>query len=379
MILPKNNFFKYFIYFLTIFLIMELILNIAYFILKDRSFYSYHLNKNATFTKHTTHGSVAFKPNILAHMPGYPDNLFTNDYGFIDNDNFKHNLIDHNKFNIFFTGGSTVEGRGSSGNKNTIPSYLERCLLNYNPNVQVVNAGFSGDFSYQEFMRAAGYIIPNFKVDAIIHLGGRNDAHNPFAEGDEWRINNQIYFRKSDYVINNTKLDCILCALSNKLNRYSISFYALGFYYNKIIYYFNRGKFNLADNSEKAKNNMNLSVENYINNVKLMSFYYKQYKIKFYGFIQPVLVKSKKPFSPKEVRYVETFAREYGPDYNNYINQYFNEIKNKNTTEKLIDISDIFKSINETMYFDTVHYIDDGHFLIAETICKNIIDKNIFN
>ena len=341
----KNSYLKYLIYFVLFFFLIEVILNISYFVIKDRSFHSYHLNKNATFTKHTTHGSLTFKPDILAHMPGYPDNLFTNNYGFIDNDNFKHDLINQNKFNIFFTGGSTVEGRGSSGNKHTIPSYLERCLLNYNSDVQVINAGFSGDFSYQEFMRAAGYIIPNFKVDAIIHLGGRNDAHNPFAEGDSWRINNQIYFRKSDYAINNTKLDCILCALSNKLNRYSISFYALGYYYKKIIYNLNKDKFNLANNFEIAAKNMNLSVDNYIKNVNLMNFYYKQYEIKFFGFIQPVLVQDKKTFSEEEIKYIETFANEYGSDYNNYIKQYFNKIKNENINEVLIDISDIFKKL----------------------------------
>ena len=379
MVFFKNNYFKYFIYFCLIFLLIEIILNISYFIIKDRSFHSYHLNKNETFTKFTIHGGVAFKPNVPAHMPGYPNNLFTNNYGFIDNGNFIHDLNNTTKFNIFIMGGSTVEGRGSSGNNYTISSYLERCLLNYNSNVQVVNTGFSGDFTYQEFMRLAGHLIPNFKVDAVIHFGGRNDAHNPFAEGVDWKINNQVYFRKTEYSINNTKLDCILCSISEKLNRYSILFYSLGYYYKKIILYLNINKFNLANNYEIAVKNMNLSVENYLNNIDLINFYSDIHKIKFYGFIQPILVNNKKILSKEEIKNTKNFAKEYGEDYYNYINEYFIKIKNLNKNKNLIDISNIFNNVSETLYYDSSHYNDLGNSLIADNICKNIIDRNIFD
>ena len=35
-------------------------------------------------------------------MPGYPDNLETNQYGFISNNNDKHNLKNLKKKNVFF-------------------------------------------------------------------------------------------------------------------------------------------------------------------------------------------------------------------------------------------------------------------------------------
>ena len=57
-------------------------------------------------------------------MPGYSNNLETDRYGFI------HNGIDleitNETYNIFVTGGSTVEGRGSSSNSNTIAANLEK-------------------------------------------------------------------------------------------------------------------------------------------------------------------------------------------------------------------------------------------------------------
>ena len=60
-----------------------------------------------------------------------------------------------------------------------------------------------------------------------------------------------------------------------------------------------------------------------------MNFYYKQYEIKFFGFIQPVLVQDKKTFSEEEIKYIETFANEYGSDYNNYISNILIKLKTK--------------------------------------------------
>ena len=363
----KNIYFKYFIFPLLLFIILELVLQIAYFLMKDRSFYSYHLNKNATFTNYTIHGGAEFKKNVLAHMPGYPDNLYTNKFGFVANDNFDHDLNNISKFNIFITGGSTVEGRGASSNKNTISSNLERCLNEKSNNIQVINAGFSGDFSYQEFLRSAGKIIPSYKTDVILHLGGKNDAHNPFSEGIYWKKNNQKFFKILDNSINSTKLDCISCSISNKLNRLSITFYSINYYLNKFL--FNKKINDFSSNYTIASDNINVSSTNYLNNIKLMQNYYVDNNIKFYGFIQPYLHHDKKEMSELEVRHMDKFQIEYGINYNKYINNYFKIIIN-NDIEQLIDMTDLFKNNTNELYYDSFHYNDEGNKIIAYNICK---------
>ena len=223
----KKEVLIFFISFLSIFLFLEIILNVVYYIERGRFFHSYHINKDNTFQQFTLHGLYKFNPNVTAHMPGYPDNLSTNKYGFVSNDNFEHNLLDNEKYNIFMLGGSTVEGRGASSNKNTISSNLERCLLKYKNNIQVINAGFSGDFSYQEFLRFAGDILPNYKVDYVISLTGRNDAHYVFIENSDWKINHNPSFSTFTNQINSRKNDCISCAITEKLSRFSLLYYSM--------------------------------------------------------------------------------------------------------------------------------------------------------
>ena len=371
--IKKNNINKI-ISIIFIIIFAELLLHLTYYILKDRSFYSYHLKKNSTFTEYSIHGGLKFKKNILAHMPGYPDNLFTNKFGFIDNDNFIHDLNDSSKLNIFMTGGSTVEGRGASSNLNTIPSSLERCLLNEIDNVQVINAGFSGDFSYQEFMRVAGKILPNYKVDMIIHLGAKNDAHNLFAEGEDWQINNQKYFRTSDYFFNNLKVDCISCSIANKLDRFSLIFYSLNYFYKKyLINKFNKNTLN--NNLYIAKKNMKKSFTNYKNNLSLMNNYYKDYEIEFYAFIQPYLHISNKKITKKEKQFLDKFELDIGKNYHDYIRDYFNLISNNKFKFNVYDISQLFKHQAQETFYDSFHYNDLGNKLIADKICKQILNK----
>ena len=122
-------------------------------------------------------------------MPGYPNNLETDRYGFI------HNGIDleitNETYNIFVTGGSTLEGCGSSSNSNTIAANLEKILNKkvVRKNVRVINVGFAGDDIYQELTKIFGHLIPNFKVDMVISISGRNDGHYPIYRGKNFKKN----------------------------------------------------------------------------------------------------------------------------------------------------------------------------------------------
>jgi len=382
--MTKKNFLKYIISFLSVFLFLEIVLNFIYYFERGRFFHSYHLNKDNTFQQFTLHGLYKFNPNVTAHMPGYPDNLSTNKYGFVSNDNFKHNLLDNEKYNIFMLGGSTVEGRGASSNKNTISSILERCLLKHNNNIQVINAGFSGDFSYQEFLRFAGDIIPNYKVDYVISLTGRNDAHYVFIENSDWKINHNPSFSTFTNQINNQNSDCISCAITEKLSRFSLLYYGMEYYIYKFKlindkykkYSFSKRYSKENFNVEQLSVNLIKAKNTFLNNLNLMKVYANSYNIGFKAYIQPILDSStKKNMTSNEISFLTSYAEEYGDKYFDHINEFFEKIRSENKPY-IQDYSSLFLNQKDELFYDSVHYNDLGNKILANKICNNI--KTIF-
>ena len=89
----------------------------------------------------------------------YP--IYSNRYGFIANNNdaSKEPAVDDSSFNIFVTGGSTVQGSGATRNSATFVAVLERMLNAQVPlggmlrkPIRVINAGVGGYNSSQELI-----------------------------------------------------------------------------------------------------------------------------------------------------------------------------------------------------------------------------------
>ena len=214
--------------FFSLFLFFEILGQSFFYIKNEISFYKY---KDLTFFSFAPKINILnlgmYSPNELAVLSGYPSNLMTDRYGNIHNGLDKE-IVNQN-FNIFFVGGSTVEGRGSSSNQTTIPAYLEKIFNEdyypffLNKKVHVINMGFSGDTTFQEQLRIFGIIMPNYKPDLIISLTGRNNAHNLIARGTDYKINvDNLSFQYQLKFINEFKKDCVICALNFKLKSISI-------------------------------------------------------------------------------------------------------------------------------------------------------------
>jgi len=377
-----NTYSKVFLSIIILLFVIELMGQIIYFFYKKKSFYSFHLNKIETFVFTDFRSGHKFKPNKKAYMPGYPDNLETNEYGFISNNNDKHDLKNLTKKNIFFVGGSTVEGRGASSNKNTIPSNLERCLQKIDKDFQVINSGFSGDTAFQEFLRLSTNIIPDYNTYAVISLSGRNDAHNSFILNETWRENDNLFFKRMNYKINNLKEDCIFCAINQKLLRFSISYYSLNYFIER--YFLNYQSYSQYKNNSEAKKennflmsdkNISPAAKNFIESLILTNFYLENKKIEYFSFIQPALDENFKPQTEFEKNKKKIFEKKVNNLYWAQMLKFYKEAieysKNKNF---IYDISNIFKKYNETLYYDSVHYNDKGNKIIAEEIC--LIFKN---
>ncbi|WP_075506002.1 SGNH/GDSL hydrolase family protein [Candidatus Pelagibacter communis] len=371
-----NSFNKVILSTVILFFIIELMGQTVYFFVKKKSFYSYHLDKNKTFTFTDFRSGQKFKPNINAHMPGYPDNLSTNQYGFISNNNTQHDLKNLTKKNIFFVGGSTVEGRGASSNKNTIPANLERCLQKIDEDFQVINAGFSGDTAFQEFLRLSTSIVPDYKTYAVISLSGRNDAHNSYILNDTWRENDNLYFKRMNYKINNLKEDCILCAINQKLLRISLLYYSFNYFIERYVQ--NYQNYSKLDGETKIKNNflmsdknISLAAKNFIENLVLTNFFLANKGIEYFSFIQPALDENLKHLTEFEKSKKKIFEMKVNNLYWAQIFDFYKEaLKHSKNKNFIYDISDIFKEYNETLYYDSVHYNDRGNEIIAKKICS---------
>lgn len=85
-------------------------------------------------------------------------------------------------WHIFIVGGSSVAGAGATENANTIAPNLERILSRRTGrDVNVVNAGVGGWWSRQEVTWFVNYLLPNHKADDVIFLDGYNDSWRSVA------------------------------------------------------------------------------------------------------------------------------------------------------------------------------------------------------
>ena len=361
-------------------LLIEFIGHSIYYLQRDRTFWSYHIKKIEGYILYTPHGLNRWKPNVIAHMPGYPSFLQTDRYGFIHNGQDRE--ISSNTYNIFLTGGSTVEGRGSSSNEKTISSYLEK-FLNFSvtdKDIRVINAGFSGDTTYQELIRIFGHLIPNFKIDMVISISGRNDGHNPIYRGKYFKPNlgNEAFdlFEKN---FNNLKTSCISCSIDKKLKKYSITYYSINFYINKLLIKRDKlnNKFNNSYNLPLKKIPFNVYSKNTFNNLSTIKHRLDLENIKFVSFLQPTLLENlKKDFSDKEDKNIKKWILESNyVDYFLGIDNFYSELQKYTNDQWFFNISDIFLNNKNELYWDSLHYNDLANKLIADKIGSRLIEE----
>jgi uncharacterized protein YjbI with pentapeptide repeats len=81
-----------------------------------------------------------------------------------------------NTFRIFIIGGSTVYGTGAQSDITTMPSFLQKEFdnSNMNFNIEVINAGISGAWSFSETQLVKNKIL-NFQPDMLVIFEGWND------------------------------------------------------------------------------------------------------------------------------------------------------------------------------------------------------------
>ena len=209
---------------LLILVLLEISAQLIYYFKHNKTFlYQTHTHNKTGFLQMDELGLLWFKKNStvrLKHYSSYTADLYTDNLGLIHNgDEFREdpNVLN---FNIIFLGGSTVEGRGSTSNKKTIPALLESCLRTKKQNINIYNFGFSGDNSFNENLRIYSK-SEYFKPDLIIALDGRNDFDS-FYTKKTLLSNSHVATSNLTYIYNNFNAFEISMRLFNEYMIYTI-------------------------------------------------------------------------------------------------------------------------------------------------------------
>ena len=326
----------------------------------------------ASYIKITPYAGMAFRPNQLINYRNDWGQLTTDSLGFISTDNPVDAKIVREKTDlrrVVVLGGSTVEGRGASANAETIPSRLSACLNSKSrQHYEVINAGFPGDYSYNQFARLLTEVVPRKKPDILIVLDGRNDAHY------------QMYHKWAPFQSNPGVLGPYeaVNAIAN-LGSAGVSFWflmehtAIGGVARKFLKQAGPAS---VDGSEVGIHQDLRGVHEYATTHGMFSTWAAANSISFYHFLQPTLFDGGKVYSTEEIMFMNTFNDSFHDNsipYFSTIKRFYNDVKLvMDGDPEFFDLSNLFANENITHYVDSVHYNDLANARIAEKICTTI-------
>ena len=352
-----------------IFVIVFLLLFIevfSFFILKIYD------NNKQDYQKFDAHTFFNYKPNKTFNVDGW--NQFhknkvqwrfdDNGLVFTQNNNNIKNLPEKN---IVIFGGSTVFGVGSSSTSSTIASLLHKILNEKNDKYfyKVHNAGVRGYFSYQEFNRYLNDIRHQIDPDIVIDLNGRNDVYlaskgflqKNFDTEYSKQLEKNVELMKS---LNQSNL--ITATNSGKLAYRTL---------RKVKSYFSNNGNITAEYTFPTNTNLEKSLKNYILIMETFKFAVEKEGKKFFWFLQPV-AHYKKDLTDEEKRRIRLNPN-IQDGYEEKIKFSYNFITNYN--KNIIDITDSFEDIKETLYIDDCHFNDKGNEILANKMA-DILLKN---
>lgn len=348
------------VFLITIFFSLEFLLHSVYFF-KNKSFM---WQRGSEILDYNQHYFYKYKPYIINQMHGYPDKLGTDQYGFIYNFD-KNRIIDQKNINIFLMGGSTVEGRGSSSNDKTIPSQLEACLKNnFNSIFNVINSGYSGYTVLQQINFYKYYLKENFNnsMDFVIFFDGFNDAYYSITNKDIGIEGVNHYKYKKYFEAQST--------FSFKLDKFFSRYSGLYLLVSKIFI------------THDKKQELTLHENNISENTKKLSEQIQKFKlhlnrenIGFLHVIQPYLSSRNKIITTQEQNLIDDYVNRMDFNQNEYfyfLDNFFDKYISNNQINSSLDYSKIFLNYEGVLYYDTVHYNDQGNKIISEQICKDL-------
>ena len=295
--------------------------------------------------------NICYSENTLVHGKAPLHHIVPNQYKFtmsINSDGFRGNEIDHNAdtYRIFFTGGSTAFGFGSTSDKTTISGFLQEYFDNEFRylNVEIINAGINGADSYREILLIKEKLI-EYDPDLIISYTGVNDSGG--------------YAR--EIIFDETKDD----STQNLFKFASYPWYRTPFVINNI----------LSENLIHEKKILELSPED----IQKNSESFKKNWTQSCEFLEDNQIISVLMLQPSLITktIVSDFEKSIEPDVNyrkQQLEKFSNQLELLNEhCNHTLDLRYIINNTSETTYYDNIHMNDLGNQIVAKIIYEKML------
>ena len=303
--------------------------------------------------------NIKFQNNPLRNIKN--QNLYIMN---INSDGFRGDEITlikpDNTYRIFVIGGSTVLGNSATSDKTTIPGALQSFLDNSDlpKNVEVINAGIGGGFSFTEVNLIKNDLI-NYSPDLLIIYDGWNDI------GRELSV---MHEDSADYNLETVILRNLI--IKNDFIKSPGLFLKI----------YNNYKFSTMESRHFNDNGIDEKVElwktRWIDICELGS----KNSFDVVITLQPMVGTGEKILtSEEEIYYKKYDHKNLIPNYEKY-GQKLDEMQDKCT--KVFDLRNVFDEQNDTIFHDSGHVGDKGNKIVAEKIYEiilPIVSENILN
>ena len=278
-------------------------------------------------------------------------NNFTGTYVNVDENSIRKTenpCANNNPLKIFVFGGSTVWGSGVR-DSSTVPSYLSKYLCGKDMSVEVTNFGEGGFVSTQGLIALQLELRKENYPDIVVFYDGINDLYSSF-QNNEAGLHQNMWDREDDF--NSRKKINLQNVISNSNSMKLIKRFSM---------IFNTPKLNI----ELKKDIEDETILIYLNNIRIIKAFEKEYGFKGFYYWQPTLA-TKMPMSEDEKNMI--------PKEEIFDKLYINVTKKIKIHSEINDISNIFNNMNKTVYFDTYHLFEEGNKIVAEKIGEDIIE-----
>ena len=248
-------------------------------------------------------------------------------------------------YRIFIVGGSAVMGLGASSDEATITGFLQKSYdeSDLNGKIEVINAGVSGAVVFEETYMIKEYLL-QFDPDVIIGYDGGNDARNRDFDELPYFKNNQLFgiFKMSDLTIYRTPF-----VLNDFLNDF-----------------LSRSYHQAADDDSEISV---MVAENWKNRWLDICKLGNENGFDTIVTVQPTLVTSSKHLSNDESKMVKgTYWENTTRNILETMGDFIPEM-NKSCAQTE-DLTNVFDSYSEPLYFDDIHVTDKGNNIVAERL-----------
>ncbi len=278
--------------------------------------------------------------------------------------------FDEPALTIVVLGGSTMFGQGSTTNKTTVPSYLEKIIIERTGmKAEVYNLAQDGYQSFQQMLMLHKFLNEK-EVDLVLSIGGRNDVSNAAFHQDVRSASLDDYvYSVMAFVRRVEKGAFVIAGLAPIVRSRSYTVDLLFRIVEKL-----RGVPvpGLFRTSEPRKGNFdNIEERGRITNMNfaVMNTIAKENGSEFVMLLQPIIY-MRENLTESEIDCIQKGEdiREYEKEY---IRRFYNHFRARPKSYVFHDISYCLNEAGNT-YVDQSHYNDKGAFLVAEEVFKKI-------